>query len=259
MYFNTSTPSFILKITGLSFMLLLTLVSCSKEDKPTEAPEEEVVATVPYYTLTRVNNLAAESDDSNPTAAKPTLLYSLRTAKETPIADAKTSRWDVSFGGLYNSFLGGNNGSNSSNIAAGAKGQGGILIIEKTFDAVIDIPADNQFKTESNLYGADASGAFGEGPGWYLYDFDGTVLGDGSEQKKHVLYPLTTETTTKQGKKVAPRTLIVKLPNGDFAKIKIISVYKDVLTPNLWFKTTPKMFYTFEYVLAPKGSTKFTK
>ncbi|MNY71051.1 hypothetical protein D3C86_2093090 [compost metagenome] len=53
------------------------------------------------------------------------------------------------------------------------------------------------------------------------------------------------------------RTVIVRTANGDYAKIKMISGYKDAFTADKWFQTTPHMFYTFEYVVVPKGSTKF--
>jgi len=252
--FNTS----FWKIIGLACFVIATASSCSKSDSPKIEPEEEVT-TVPYYTVQRVKNLAAESDDANPTENRKTVLFNLRTGKEAPLDYSRTSRWDISFGGLYNSFVGGNNGSNDANVGFGGPGKGGVYIVEKAFDEVVDVPADHLFKTHSHVIGTDNAGVFGEGTGWYLYDFAGDILGNGSSEKAHVAYTLSAPVTTKQGKLVPARTLIIRLPNGDYAKIKILSVYKDLLNPDQWFRTSPKMFFTFDYTLVPAGSSKFTK
>jgi hypothetical protein len=52
---------------------------------------------------------------------------------------AKTTDWEIAFGGLYNSLLSGNNGQNVNNYGAGATGQGGICILKQIFDSVIAI------------------------------------------------------------------------------------------------------------------------
>lgn len=232
------------------------LASCSKSDNSQPDPEPEPGTDV-YYKLHRVENFAVESDDENPTQAKAAVLFSLFTKEEVPSSYIKTTRWDISFSGLYNSFLGGNNGSNSNNVAYGGAGTGGVLILEKEFDEVTEIPGDTQFDAKSGIIGTDDAGAFGEGTGWYLYDFGGSILGDGTEQKAHVAYALGSPLTTNSGTVIPARTVVVKTPKGDYAKIKMISCYKDAFTPDVWFKDTPHMFFTFEYVIVPAGSTQF--
>jgi len=37
----------------------------------------------------------------------------------------------------------------------------------------------------------------------------------------------------------------------------MISCYKDAFTADKWFIDTPHMYFTFEYVIVPKGSKKF--
>lgn len=240
----------------LILLACVVCLSCSKDDEPQPdpdpVPDEEF-----YYKLHRVENLAVETDDDNPTEAKSAIYLSLTTGQEIPSAQAKTMRWDLSFSGLYNSFLGGNNGTNATNFGYGGAGKGGILILEKPFDEVIEVPDDAQFKPGSGIIGTDDAGAFGEGTGWYLYDFGGTILGNGTTEKTHVAYALGSPLTTNDDKVIPARTVIVKTPRGDIAKIKMISCYEDAYTPDEWFKDTPHMFFTFEYVVIPAGSKQF--
>lgn len=240
---------------GMGILMLALLVSvstsCSKNDNPvTEKPIplDPLVAPgkVPFYKLQRVENFRVETDDKNPTEVKLTAYFSLDNKEEVPVSFAKTARWDMAFGGLYNSFLSGNNGSDGTNFGYGGSGKGGIIVLKKPFEEVTDVPAEIDFKTKGNVVGTDDLGDFGEGTGWYLYDFGGKIRGDGSEQKTHVAYAMP-----------EIRTVVVRTAGGNYAKIKMISCYKDAFTADKWFKDTPHMFFTFEYVLVPKGSTKF--
>ncbi len=234
------------------------LLACSKSNSPETEPElPPEGAQVTFYKVHRVENLAAEADDKNPTVAKKAVFFSLETKLEMPLTYAKTARWDIALNGLYNSFFSGNNGANSQNSGTGGPGKGGILIVEKPFDEVVEIPAESQFKTGNILIGTDNAGAFGEGIGWYLYDFGGDVVGDASHDKMHVAYALGSALKLKDGTTVPARTMIVRTAKGNYAKIKMISCYKDAFTPDKWFRNTPHMYFTFEYVIVPAGSTKF--
>jgi hypothetical protein len=241
-----TSGKWVFMLTAVSILL----TACSKdnevvpEKKPgTETPNPN--GTVPYYKLQRVENFLAPVDDSQPTTPPPVVFFSLANKEQVAAEFKTTARWDISFASLYNSFIGANNGKDEKNIGYGANGVGGILILKQPFEEVINVPAATEFST-SKSYGTDDLGAFGEGTGWYLYDFAGTIRGDGSEQKKHVAYAMPES-----------RTLVVRTASGDLAKIKMISCYKDAFTPDKWFKDTPHMYFTFEYVLIPKGSTKF--
>lgn len=236
--------------------LLAVFASCSKDDASPDPGPDPVDEGV-YYKKLRVENFAVQSDDDNPTQAKPAVLFNLYTQKEAPTAYKTTTRWDISFNGLYNSFLGGNNGTDANNVGSGGAGKGGILILEKAFDEVTEVPANATFLTSTGRIGTDNAGAFGEGVGWYLYDYGGTIIGDGSTQKQHIAYALGSSLTTKEGTVIPARTVILRTALGDYAKIKMISCYKDLYTPAEWYKDAPKMFFTFEYVLIPAGTTKF--
>lgn len=237
---------------------ILLLGACSKsnvqkheDELPPESPN------VAFFKLHSVENFAVETDDKNPTETKSAAYFSLETKTEAPAKYAKTARWDMGFNGLYNSFISGNSGTDGTNLGYGGPGAGGILILEKAFDEVIDIPSDAQFKTKTGVVGTDEHGDFGVGTGWYLYDFGGGLMSNSSFDKQHVAYALSVPMTMTNGTKLTARTIVVRTGKGNYAKVKMISCYKDAFTPDKWFRTTPHMFFTFEYVLVPKGSTKF--
>ncbi|WP_437919341.1 HmuY family protein [Sphingobacterium sp. LRF_L2] len=238
------------------------MASCSKDDPITETEEEiveEEEETVDYgnfYKLIRVENFAATTED-NSTTAPPTIFYSLESNKDISSDYKKTRTWDLAFGGLYNSFLSANNGTHSSNNGYGTAAVGGILILEEAFDAVVDIPEDSQFKTGVDLFGTDINGDLGNGIGWYFYDFDGILVRDGAYDNAHVAYALADTLTLANGNKVKPRTLVIKTAKGNYAKLKMVSCYKDAFKQEEWFRNTPHMYFTFEYVMVPSGSSKF--
>jgi hypothetical protein len=244
----------------LVFMVIAVMItSCSKSDDPTVEPEPAVeTGTVPFNVIQRVENFAVETDDTNPTEPKTSAFFSLEDKAEVPITYAKTVRWDIAFNGLYNSFLSANNGKDATNSGFGSNGAGGITIVQKSFEEVKDIPADSEFKTAGGLIGTDDAGAFGRGTGWYLYDFGASVVATGYD-KQHVAYALGNPLKLYNGTTLPARTVIVKTARGNYAKIKMISCYKNAFTPDLWFRNTPHMFFTFEYILAKKGSTKFNQ
>jgi len=227
----------------------LLFTGCKKEAIVSPGPEKELPTHTeggtPYYKLQRIENLAVETDDANPTVAPTAVLFSLETRAVVPLLYAKTNRWDIGFNGLYNSFLSSNNGQSSNSLGAGSTGTGAIAILQKPFEEVTDVPEDATLSISKSI-GTDDEGDFGEGTGWYLYDFGGTRRGDGSYNKQHVAYAMPEK-----------RTIVVRTAKGDYAKIKMISCYKDAFTADKWFRNTPHMYFTFEFVMVPKGSTKF--
>lgn len=242
------------------FLIAALFTACSSDDNKTDEtdPETKAPDTSLFYKVLSVRNYQGSTSDENPTAPSATLYYSIEENKSVDGSYKKTKKWDLAFGGLYASFLSGNNGSNTQNNGSMAGGVGGITIVAKPFNEVVDIPADIEFKTGVDLIGTDDAGSFGNGTGWYLYDFGGEVVTDGTDpQKAHVAYALGEPLKIKNGTTIPARTIILKTANGNYAKIKMISVYKDVYTPSEWFKDTPHMYYSFDYVMVPKGSTKF--
>lgn len=225
------------KTIKISSLLILTagiLSSCKKDKEPAEETSDF------YYKLERVENFASATDKAT------TIYFSFNTKKEVAGTQVKTADWDMAFGGMLTSFISGNNGADATNYGAGSNAVGGVAIIEKPFDQVTDMPATTEFKTGKDVIGTDKEGAIGTETGWYLYDMNGTIKGDGSAMKKHVAYAMPEK-----------RTLVIRTAKGDYVKIKMISLYKNAFTADKMFLNTPMPFFTFEYVVVPKGSTKF--
>lgn len=226
------------------FVFLTLLGACSKSDPKIEPEPNPEISEGMFNRLITVKNFGEELPaGSLPTTAQSSIYYSLEQNKAITPDYRLTARWDISFAGIYRSFINCNNSSNGDGI--GGPGKGGIFLVKKKFEDVVDIPSDAEFRRGEKPYGTDDSGAFGEGLGWYLYDFGGDIKGGGAENKKHVCYP------------IEEHTLVVRTANGNYAKIKIQSIYKDLLDPKDWYKTSPTPFFTFQYVLAKSGSTKF--
>ena len=250
-----------LKAIYLVFLVLS--MGCGKDNPSPEVKPEEPVIENPgtdqglFYKLIRVKNFKGDTTNTDHTSSKASLFYSLE--QNLPRTDKyeKTRAWDIAFGGLYASFISGNNGANPKNHGAGTKAEGGILILKQAFSDVVDVPSDDQFETASDLYGTDIAGDYGEGTGWYLYDFGGTFVRDGAYDNMHIAYALGSALTLRNGTVIPARTLVVRTANGNYAKIKMISVYKDLLNADQWFRSTPHMYFTFEYVMVPKGAKKF--
>lgn len=228
--------------------LIISLNSACSKDNNGEEPigyDDDLTSTdeAVFNKIITVKNLgkaAGEPADAN-------LFFSLENNKVIPLAQQKTNRWDFSLGAIYDSFFGGNNGKDKDNLAFGGSGRGGVICLAKPFDEVIDIPKDSEFQTGSHIIGTDDSGDLGQGVGYYIYDFSGTIKGDGTEQKKHVAYAMPES-----------RTLIIRTAKGHYAKIQVQSLYKDLLNPADWKKDSPHTFLTFKYVIAKAGSTKFS-
>lgn len=254
-----------LKALLLPFFSILFLASCSSDDGNSEPDKDGVTiidegtppSTANYYKVLRMENFGYTLAEGDEAKDKSTLYFSLLDNKEVGSEYRKTTRWDLAFSGLYSSYMSGNNGANTGNFGTGTAAVGGIYIVEQPFDKVTEVPADNLFKTNKEIYGPDESGSFGVGNGWYFYDFDGDLIRDGAYDNRHIAYALGEPITLKKGKTVPARTIIVKTAKGDYAKIKMISVYKNIFKREDFTRTAPKMYFTFEYVIVPKGSTKF--
>lgn len=221
--------------TSTLFLLSLGMLSSCKKDK-----EDVAEASDFYYKLERVENFTSAIEKA------PAFYFSFNTKKEVAATQGKTADWDMAFGGSLTCFISGNNGADAANYGVESTAVGGIAIVEKPFDQVTDIPAASEFKTGKNVFGLDKEGGRSTDTGWLLYDETGQIKGDGTALKKHVAYGMPEK-----------RTLVIRTAKGDYAKVKMISLYKDAFTADKMFLNTPMPFFTFEYVVIPKGSTKF--
>src|SRR5690606_32734469 len=177
--------------------------ACSKSDPITEPvvepPKEEESNTGLYNKLITVRDFAATDKNDGQNAA-PTVYYSLETNKGIPETHRQTRNWDIAFSNIFNSHVSGNNGANNTNFGFGNNATGGILIVEKAFDEVTEVPADAEFKVIGDAIGMDQNGDEGNGVGWLLYDFYGRLVREHAIQNEHVAYALGSSLTLKSGK-----------------------------------------------------------
>lgn len=247
-------------ITSAFGAIVLALSACSDDAQNHElAPEPEpaVSDTIFNRVITVLNFGESLPGGHEPLDEMGAVYYSLEQNRTIPESYKKTALWDVSFSGVYRSFLGGNNGKNNQNFGAGGPGKGGVSVLKKAFDDVVDIPGDQEFKTGSAIIGTDDEGHYGQGTGYYLYDFNGLLIGDGSYEKQHVAYCLADTLTTAAGKKIGPRTIVIKTASGHYAKICMMSLYKNQLNPADWKRTSEAPFLSFKYMIVKAGSSRF--
>jgi hypothetical protein len=144
--------------------------------------------------------------------------FNFSTGQTVPNSDSLTNKWDIGFRGTTIIVNGG----------ANRIGSGGAKIISEIFDNLAEAPADG--------YSTDGAGSFaiptGSGNGWYTYNAQaGTII------------------------PTAGKILVIKTGEGKFAKMEILSYYKDA--PASPTQQSPGRYYTFRYSFQPDGSRNF--
>ncbi len=211
------------------------LAACSKDDK-----DEATTPTGNYNKLITVANFNGDT-----TTSKTTIYFSLEQEKAGSPKNLLSADWDIALGGNANSSVSGNYGANedgNTTAGKGGPGKGGVLIIDKPFDQVTKVPDGAVFLTTSAGVGLDTAGFFGTTTGWCVYDFSGTLRatkgigGANAATQKHTVWARP------------DRTIIVRTATGNYAKLKITSMYKDA--PAEPVTATARPFFHFQYVLA---------
>ncbi len=180
--------------------------------------EETETVTPPLETLT-FKNLEAPGDvidrgTGQIIKANPFVYFSFETGG---VVD-ESANWDIGFKGTTIVFNGGTSGS----------GQGGALVQLGTFDEMIEAPESTAFRQDSD---AEFAVPTGSDNGWYNY----------SGPPNFLITPL------------AGRIIMVKTNDGKYAKIEVLSYYKDApAQPN--FMTDQSATYTFRYMYQADGS-----
>ncbi|OGU40281.1 MAG: hypothetical protein A2X61_09655 [Ignavibacteria bacterium GWB2_35_12] len=136
------------------------------------------------------------------------------------LADSNTTNWDLGFSGttiIVNSGVRG-------------PGQGAAIVLRQTdFNSVTEAP-ESGWATETQV--APPAIPTGSDNGWYHYD--GATM---------IITP------------IAGVTLVIRTADGKYAKMQIISYYKDA--PQLIDPNGQTRMYTFRYVYQPNGTKKF--
>lgn len=178
------------------------------------------------------------------------LYFSLEKFNTLHISYKTSDRWDVAFYSNSRSAIAGNNGR--SGFGYGSSSIGGMLLLDTPYSKVNDIPDDFAFQAPGHS-GLDEIGEFGEPMGHVAYTFFGNmfrpdkVVGymDDTYPREvqleaakyaHMMYALSerfakTYPTATNGKTTRPRTLLVRTARGNYAKLEIMSYFKNALDP----------------------------
>lgn len=183
---------------------------------------------------TTISNLPADPGTGfNPTTGQPTGLtkkftfFSFKTGEIVANADSATNKWDLGFNGT----------SIIVNSATSGPGTSQAQIVSGIFDELTAAPeagylSDNDPAPIAGAPNANLAIPTGSGKGWYTYDGVNMV-----------------------NKPTAGKIIVVKTSEGRYAKMEIISYYKDA-PANPTFNNLAR-YYTFRYVYQPNETTSF--
>ncbi len=170
-----------------------------------------------------VKNLAADPVTIDPQTGQPGAgtgkytLFSLKDGKQIANSDSASNKWDIGFRGTTIIVNGG----------AIRSGQGGAYIHTGTFEELTSVPESVTFATDQSS--SQLAIPTGSGKGWYNY-------------ANTIVSP------------IPGKVLILKTGDGKYAKLEVLSYYKDApATPTA---TSESRYFTFRYVYQPDGSKK---
>lgn len=217
----------------------LLLASCSKANvDPTEELNDgvsTVIRDLAGDVEAYVGNGSAGNGNPKEKRDFHTFLFRFSDQKQTWLknkADSTThfakKDWDIAFAANYNSTLYVNDGTTEGNPAFGNGSKHKIVLVKQAYDQVVTAPSDNEFETK-NINGVSMI-LDSDSEGWYHYDMVSHLA------------------------KAAPgRTYVIRLSNGKYAKLQMISMYKGApaaVTDLNW----PAPYFTFKYFVQEDGS-----
>ncbi|RAV28322.1 hypothetical protein DN748_14295 [Sinomicrobium soli] len=141
----------------------------------------------------------------------------------------KTADWDLAFTGPYNSEVFVNNANYFYN--PGYEGEAvntSVVMIDQPYETVNEAPSDEEFDTSEITKIGWATSAYDDG--WFFYSMD-----------THIAIP------------VRDRTWAIRLPDGKYAKLELISVYQGN-PPEVTNMNWPAPYFTFRYYVQEDGS-----
>lgn len=183
---------------------------------------------------TTFSNLAADPGTGfNPNTGQPTgltrkfTLFSFKTGEIIANTDSATNKWDLGFNGT----------TIIVNSATSGPGTSQAQIVNGIFDELTTAPADG-YKSDNDpapIAGAPNANLViptGSGQGWYTYDGAAQV-----------------------NRPTAGKVIVVKTSEGRYAKMEIISYYKDA--PANPTSSNIARYYSFRYVYQPNDTRLF--
>lgn len=248
---------------SLALLLLVTAVSCGKDNDTKPEPEPEQPSGVQTGVYSHIN-LVADSAGTFASGSKP-FYFSLEENKIIPESQAQTANWDICFNGTYNSNLCANNGTISTSPGFGGPGKGAIYMVTDAaidaqyykgpgepitkvperalFDQMFasvksaDVATDDKWEKDA-IVGLDYF--IGGEAGWAWYDFYGELFPNKPNgDVAHVAYAL-------------PRTMILRTAKGKYAKVQVYSFYKDA--PAIPDRKNKPGFITLKFAIQKDGS-----
>jgi hypothetical protein len=209
------------KMKNLKSVLVLAisiaLFSCSKEAETiTKNPQNQALEVKNYSNL-----YAPVTGGGGQPVSGDFVKFSFSTGQIVSTGD----NWDIAFRSTAILV----NGGVASAGQPARTGMGSASIVTSTFTNVTIAPADNLFKQDSATETAITTGS---GNGWYNYN-----------SVTNVVSP------------IAGKVIVVKTNDGKYAKMEILSFYKDA--PANPTATEPSRYYKFNYVYQPDGSKNF--
>ncbi len=204
------------------------------------------------------------------------LYFSLEKFSSVHVAYRTTTRWDLAFYGNSRSEVSGNNGR-ATGFGYGSAAVGGIMVTDSAYASVTSIPDDSQFQAPGRS-GLDEIGFFGGPMGHVAYTFFGNlfrpdkVVGyldstyDPAVQAEaasyaHMMYALSEDfvkvfPVTSDGDSTKCRTLLVKTAAGNYAKVEILSYYRNTLDP-LEMNRGKGYAISFRYMVVKAAEKRF--
>lgn len=169
-------------------------------------------------TATTAKNLVADATIN----ADHYTFYSLENNQTVLLTDSATTKWDLAFKSTTILTNGGTSGP----------GAGGAYVQRATsFDGFTNIPADSAFRTDIRTTPAFAIPT-GTGNGWYNYDFSTNIIAP-----------------------IPGNIIVVRTASGKYAKVEILSYYKDA--PATPAASDIARYYTFRFIYQPDGTKNF--
>lgn len=199
----------------LSIAASLSCLTSCKKDDPK-----------PVLTAITFSNLSADPPSGYGPMGQPIgvtnkyTFFSFKTGSIILNADSASSKWDMGFNGTKIII---NSGTSGPGAAAA-------LVKSAIFDEVITAPDDGYAQDNKNA--SQYAIPRGSGNGWYNYN-----------------------STTNIITPIAGKVLVIKTADGKYAKMEILSYYKD--SPVAPMSTSTDRYYTFRYIYQGDGTKTF--
>ncbi|WP_443938656.1 HmuY family protein [Pedobacter sp. MW01-1-1] len=140
----------------------------------------------------------------------------------------KTKEWDIAFTGPYNSEIYVNDKKYAYNPGNEGPAESAVVMMPQSYESVTQAPSDTDFNaSELKKIGWSASE---DAQGWFYYSLNSHIMNA-----------------------IPNRCYAIRLPDGKYAKLQLISVYKGnppAVTDLNW----PAPYLTFRYFVQQDGS-----